>query len=86
MSDQRQWWIIDVVGYGDFSFYGTEVEAEDARAHKAEWEGGIGKKRPADRATERDRQLMASSIKQFQWEHENGVELEANELEAIREA
>lgn len=85
MSNQRQWWIIDVVGYGDFSFYGTEEEAEDTRGHKAEWEGGIGKKRPADRVAERDRKLIASSLKHFRWEHRNEVVLEANELEAIRE-
>jgi hypothetical protein len=86
MSNQRQWWIIDVTDYGDFSFYGTEEEAEDTRFHKAEWEGGKGTMRPANRTYQRDRKLIASSIKHFRWEHQNEVVLEANELEAIREA
>lgn len=41
-------WIILVgAGYGAFLFQGTEQEAEDMRSHKARWERGIGKKRPA---------------------------------------
>ena len=37
-------WRISVTGYGDFLYVGTEEEAEDMRAHKARWEGGIAKK------------------------------------------
>lgn len=40
-------WVILVGGYGAFLFEGTETEAEDMRRHKARWERGIGKKRPA---------------------------------------
>jgi hypothetical protein len=83
---RRKWWIIEVTGYGDFSFFGTEAEAEDTRIHKAEWEGGEGMKRRADRDNGRDRKLIAASLKHFRWEHRNEVKLEANELEAIREA
>ena len=86
MSDQRQWWIIYITDYGDFSFYGTEKEADETRIHKADWEGGLGSMRPADTTGAEDGEKIAASIKQFRWEHENGVELEANELEAIREA
>ena len=59
MAD-KSWWIIDVAGYGDFAFYGTEAEAEERRAAKAEWEGGVGKKRlsmPNDPRL-RDRKLI----------------------------
>lgn len=41
---QKEKWQIFVAGYGQFSFEGTEVEAEDMRAHKARWERGIGRK------------------------------------------
>lgn len=40
-------WVILVGGYGAFLFDGTEAEAETMRCHKAQWEGGIGLKRPA---------------------------------------
>lgn len=43
MSD----WVIYVGGYGAFIFEGTHAQAEEMRAHKARWEGGIGKLRPA---------------------------------------
>lgn len=43
-------WVITVGGYGAFLFEGTEAQAEEMRAHKARWERGIGKKRPADEA------------------------------------
>lgn len=40
----RRLWIIWVAGYGPFEFEGTEAEAEEMRAHKANWEQGIAKK------------------------------------------
>jgi hypothetical protein len=40
-------WIISVTGYGSFFFEGTIEEAEEMRAHKADWEGGRGTKRSA---------------------------------------
>lgn len=45
MSDK--WVILIGAGYGAFLFDGNEVEAEEMRVHKARWERGIGKKRPA---------------------------------------
>ena len=50
---EREWWTINVFGYGDFQYFGTEDEAEEMRCHKANWEGGVGKKRRAttDEAT-----------------------------------
>lgn len=44
----RQWWVINVGGYGEFAYYGSEEEAEEMRAHKARWEGGVGRKRKAE--------------------------------------
>lgn len=43
-------WRIRVQGYGTFDFYGTEAEAEEMRAHKAQWEKGVGLKWRADLA------------------------------------
>lgn len=44
----RPWWVILIAGgYGAFLFEGTEAEAEEMRAHKANWEGAVGHKRPA---------------------------------------
>jgi hypothetical protein len=40
----RKWWKISVTGYGAFGFYGTHGEAEEMRRHKANWEGGCGRK------------------------------------------
>ncbi len=40
-------WVILIGGYGAFLFEGTADEAEEMRRHKARWERGIGKKRPA---------------------------------------
>ena len=51
-------WIISVGGYGTFFFEGTESEAEEMRAHKAKWERGVGKKRPAD-----DEEVASGMIK-----------------------
>jgi hypothetical protein len=43
-------WVILVSGYGAFIHTGTEQSAEEMRTHKARWEGGIAKKRPADKS------------------------------------
>lgn len=40
-------WVISVGGYGTFFFDGSEKKAEEMRKHKANWEQGIGRKRPA---------------------------------------
>lgn len=49
-------WYIWVSGYGGFSFTGTEIEAEDMRKHKANWERGSGwKYRTGAWATEADK-------------------------------
>ena len=40
-------WVINVAQYGAFLFEGSEAEAESMRAHKSQWEGSIGHKRPA---------------------------------------
>ncbi len=42
-----RWVILVGGGYGAFLFRGSEMEAEEMRAHKAKWEGAIAKKRPA---------------------------------------
>ena len=47
MSSDRHW-VIQVAGYGHFFFEGTETAAEEMRAHKANWEQGVGWKRRAD--------------------------------------
>jgi len=45
--EYRQDWMISVAGYGEFLFHGTEKEAEEARRHKARWEGAVARKRLA---------------------------------------
>lgn len=47
-------WIIWISGYGSFDFEGTEAEAEEMRAHKANWERGRGEKWRADLSREVD--------------------------------
>lgn len=55
MAEGSTTWNIWVSGYGQFQFEGTEAEAEDMRAHKANWERGQGRKWRADLARESDR-------------------------------
>ena len=57
-AHRRHWWIIAVSGYGEFAFFGTAQVAEQMRAHKANWEGGVGTKRLA-LPTNEDRWLIA---------------------------
>jgi hypothetical protein len=52
MSDK---WKIRVHGYGTFDFEGTETEAEEMRAHKAQWERGTALKWRPTGGTELDR-------------------------------
>lgn len=40
-------WVISLPWYGAFLFDGTEAEAEEMRAHKANWEGEVARKRSA---------------------------------------
>lgn len=41
------WWVIQLPTYGVFLFEGTEFQAEQMRAHKANWEHEVAHKRPA---------------------------------------
>ena len=53
------WGIISVGGYGSFAYRGTEAQAENMRAHKANWEQGCGRKRLATDSAE-DRNMIVS--------------------------
>lgn len=55
MSAEQTIWMIRITGYGTFEFAGTEAEAEDMRAHKANWERGSGMMWRKDQARESDR-------------------------------
>lgn len=48
-SSVKETWVISVGGYGSFLFNGSEVEAEEFRKHKANWEKAAARKRLADR-------------------------------------
>lgn len=54
----KRWWIISVGGYGSFAYRGTEKQAEAMRAHKANWEGGVGAKRLATNSAQ-DKNMIA---------------------------
>jgi hypothetical protein len=54
MNSSEQW-TIWVAGYGKFNFDGTEAEAEEMRRHKANWEGGQGRKWRTNNQTEVDK-------------------------------
>ena len=58
MADERCWWIVKVTGYGTFPGYGTKEEAEEKRAAKAEWEGGVGRMEKADRTNRTHREMI----------------------------
>lgn len=45
-QNHRLWWRINVGGYGDFAFWGSQAEAEERRRAKAEWEGACATKEP----------------------------------------
>lgn len=48
-------WMIRVAGYGTMEFTGTQAEAEEMRAHKANWERGSAMMWRKDLARESDR-------------------------------
>jgi len=75
----RQWWHIEVSGYGAFPYFGTEDEAENMRRHKANWEGGVGMKRLA---TEQE---SADGLRGLQWRKNAGYPMDDGELEALKE-
>lgn len=58
-KQKKQTWIISVGGYGSLMFEGNEIEAEEMRKHKANWEHGVGRKRLAD-----EDELQTGVIKQ----------------------
>jgi 23S rRNA A2030 N6-methylase RlmJ len=64
MSSVRAWFIIRVTGYGAFAYYGTKEDAEDKRAAKAEWEGGVGRIEQADPTNTMHREMVAQEQKQ----------------------
>jgi len=43
----RRFWIITGPNYGSFAYYGTDIEAENRRKEKANWEGEVFRKRLA---------------------------------------
>lgn len=77
-TNERSWWTIHVTGYGAFTIFATEAEAEDTRRAKAEWEGGRGRKRAADAKD------IAEAKGHLKWKQANEYPLEPHELEAIR--
>ena len=54
----RIFWIIEVNNYGNFAYYGTELEAEGRRRAKSNWEKSIAKKRMADVKNKQDIKLI----------------------------
>ncbi len=66
-------------GYGEFAFYGTEQEAEEMRAHKSTWEGGVGYKNEVPK----NHPLVREAKEQIRWELEHGYGLEERELASI---
>ena len=77
MMADRRWWTLNVHGYGEFQYFGTEDEAEGMRRHKANWEGGVGKKR---RATSHEAILGRDHL---EWQHDHKYPLDERELEAL---
>jgi len=63
-SSERCWWEIRVTGYGSFVVYGTEAEAEEKRAAKADWEGGVGRKARLDPTNRAHRDMVDAEIEQ----------------------
>lgn len=74
----RSWWTLEITGYGDFSVYASEKEAEQVCQDKAEWEGGTGTKRPAtaEEILEAKREILRKK-------HKNRV-LTLVDIEALR--
>lgn len=79
----RHWWVIQVVGYGDFGFYGTEQEAEEMRAHKSSWEGGAATKRETACDHPLVRQQMNWVQHEIRFGYPRGSEREQAETAAV---
>lgn len=58
MTIPIQHWKIRIQGYGTFDFAGTEAEAEKMRAHKANWERGVGIKWRVNNQTDLDKKMQ----------------------------
>lgn len=79
----RQWWVIAIGGYGEFGYYGSEDEAEEMRAHKARWERGTGRKRPADPTDPLVQKQMGWVKREIANEYQRRSERERAETEAV---
>ena len=77
---KREWWLIDIENYGEYAFYGTEEEAEEERAGKAEWEGERGTK---TRIGPTNPKVLDSLIR-WKKDQARGVTLEPNQKEAVQ--
>lgn len=75
---KRDWWLINITGYGPFEYYGTKEEAEQAKNDKAEWEGGRGTKRRAN-ADE-----IEEGLNYLLWMYKAGYGLNDRELEPLK--
>ena len=53
-TEATDWTIWVGGGYGDFQFHGTEAEAEETRARKANWERAVAIKYRNDLSTPKD--------------------------------
>ena len=75
------WTITIGGGYGSFQYVGTEHDAEEMRAHKARWEGAVGKKVRTEDASEKQVQRYQRSGA-FSTDHaeqdDEGFELDEN--------
>ncbi|MDP2317524.1 MAG: hypothetical protein Q8P41_31860 [Pseudomonadota bacterium] len=61
-------WTISLPFYGAFIFYGTEAEAETMRAHKANWEGEVARKRRATaEEVSRNEPILQKGDCGFEW-------------------
>lgn len=77
-TEERGWWSINITGYGRFSYFGTETEAEQMRKDKAEWEGGKGTKRQASPAE------AETGVTNLKWRRDFGYGMDERELEALK--
>lgn len=77
-EEKRAWWTIDVTGYGTFTIYATEKEADDKRRAKAAWEGGSGRVR----AAEPDE--IEGAKEHIRWRHANEYPVQPGDMEALQ--
>lgn len=76
---QREWWEINIYGYGKFGFYGTIEEATAEKDAKAAWEGSGGTRKRITTShplADRERARLRSQLKQ-------GCKLDEREQQAI---